>query len=374
MMAPGSGGKPPCQECKFGGLTKRKSARRTLVFLHPLTPARSAANRIVRPWWHDDGPGGAVLARTAREPRENQQAIDVAAEYRPGSRFWDFLAYDARVRARARAHMRITRENARTIEPHPFILKIEWFIGSGVVLARFSPEPEIVPLAQPPLAPPSMSIMDGYWACAVSSGARSGLIRGRAAGAAAKTFGDRAAGRPARGRGENDGFPPFSGGADGDVATADVATGSAGRRNPPIRASRRLIANLTTGRGTWRCSMPAGPAGSARGAPIGAEGGRPPQPRRPVTSSFAAAFFAYRFRDAGADLLIEAKGVHGERAPSPIGQTGPGVRVDFPLAGKRWNAGMAGGLESAGHRRAGHASAAQSDVNHRGRMADRRAW
>lgn len=106
-----------------------------------LTPARGGAKRLAARLGGASGSGGAVLARTAIEPSQNQQTIDNARFVARFSRFYAVASRDARagVCAITRAYTRVTIH--RTIEPLAIVYVMQWVNGSVTVLWRFSPEP-----------------------------------------------------------------------------------------------------------------------------------------------------------------------------------------------------------------------------------------
>lgn len=110
-------------------------------FFLSLTPARWGANRLARQFLAPIRARGAVLDRTALEPFQNRQVIEIIGQFSRFSRF--SRARVLHVRGRARMRLRVCGEfgNHRTIEPNEYSYIYQLVSGSVAVLVRFCLEP-----------------------------------------------------------------------------------------------------------------------------------------------------------------------------------------------------------------------------------------
>ena len=280
----------------------------TLVFA-PCTPARSVAVKMDRQCLGRDRAWGAVLARTGREPRQNQQVTEITGQLRPVLRFWGIASRDVRARACARTPAHHARGELRTTEPHLIIHKYHRVSGSVAVLARFWPEPAMHCTPQTRRKPSfSIKICGGY-----SISARSCLpimpIRGQKDGRGAKSFGagnaagaaiglgglvevgqlGRAIGvvdQGARATGKNGGFLRVSEGRSGRVGTAMLERAVQSGGNAWLVEARQQLGRLTAGApgAADRRGLVAAGAVQAGGVP-------PPSPRAQILRPLAHAIF-----------------------------------------------------------------------------------
>lgn len=331
----------------------------TLVFA-PCTPARSVAVKMDRQCLGRDRARGAVLARTGREPRQNQQTTEIAGQLRPVLRFWGVASRDVRARAYARTPAHHAREKLRTTEPHLNIYIDHGVSGSVAVLARFWSEPVVQGTPQTRRKPSfSIKIGDGY-----SISPRSCLpilpIRGQEDGRGAKSFGaGNAAGaaigaaglvkvgqlgasigavdQGARASGKNGGFLRVCAGRLGRVGTAMLERGAQIGGNARFAERRQQLGRLTAGAalGADRLAMVAAEVAQAGGV-------APPSPRGLILRPFAPAFFPIsietHFDDCPAasrqprQVLRGRSGSGENAAPSePCPDTGRGFLANWGL-------------------------------------------
>jgi hypothetical protein len=258
------------------------------------TPARLMARMMDRQCPVRNGSGGVVLVRTASEPRQNRQYLEIITQSCPVLGFSEIASRDAHARAYTGAHAHGVRLKLRTTEPQCIITYYHRVSSSEAVLRRFWSEPALARSSQSRRKPPFLNKIGGGYGCSADLQVRSWLVRGRREGRAVKTFGLRDPGgaigsagscsRPVdqarAGQGGNGGFARVSGWALGHVGTGMLERSVERRGKRPFLARRRQLSGLT--------GRPGQGVGGRRSA---GRGGRPPIARRPFPSPFAPAIF-----------------------------------------------------------------------------------
>jgi hypothetical protein len=159
----------------FASLTRSSWSRWHGLLFVPLTPARWLAYKLAGKFSASIGSGGAVLARTVQNQRQNLQTIDIPTFFRSVLRFWVFASRYTCVRVHARPCAYGNRRNPRTSEPHQFIVINHRVIGSSTGSVRFQPEPALSTMADGDGFLPVLRLIAGINGARCAS---SGLLRG----------------------------------------------------------------------------------------------------------------------------------------------------------------------------------------------------
>ena len=175
-----------------------------------LTQTRWDAKRVAASLCGGSGSGGAVLHRTAAEPLQNRQPLEIITNFSRFSRFYATASRDARAPVCVQPRVHVLGVIHRTIEPLGFMYNNQCYSGSMAVLRRFWSEPGLAgALDWRGSAAWSNKLAGGYrapMAGRVPVKASSTVLVGRAA----QSFGDfgrgLVGGRTIRGRGGRPGW------------------------------------------------------------------------------------------------------------------------------------------------------------------------
>ena len=340
-----------------------------------LTPARWRAKRVAASLCAASGSGGAVPARTATEPPQNRQPLEIISDCLRFSRFYAGASRNACAPTCVHPCVYARGSIHRTIEPLANVYRLEGVSGSVAVLCRFWSEPMASASAKRRgSAPLPNKLAGGYRgalgglvpieACraillsgvaqsfgvlvgARPSGAR-GLVAGRVDRAA-----DQGEGLEVGPRGGNGGNLPLLGCLAGRVGRV-MLEGSALRPGlEPLRATWPLPVRLMRG-------QQAGGGRAACRAP-------PSPPSRPARSTSPLALAAGRVSiglPARAQARCRMSGT--ERVGAKVG--GPGMGRGVPRRAKAAMQRRVGvqalGLEGREPRENGHDIGGQRHVNH----------
>lgn len=231
--------------------------RPPLSFFASLTPARWDAMSLAAQFSGPVGPGGAVLARTAQNQRQNRQATDIAALSPLVLWFQRFASRDARPCIRVSACAYVCARNARTSEPAIIIYVNQMDSGSRAGSARFSPEPVLRRAGRPHGFPPISNILIGRYALAALDRSSRGLMRS-GGGESFGVFGlgastDRARRPSSTRRARNGGNASVFGGVSSVVGTLSLERRAQSRRNARFFEADRLPSGKA--RGTPPCPL-----------------------------------------------------------------------------------------------------------------------
>lgn len=269
-----------------GGTTGAAASRRCLVSCL-LTPTRGDAIRLAASLSGAIGPGCAVLIRTAAEPSQNRQAIEIARFAVRFSWFYAVASRDARAPVCVCTRACTLWSTHRTIEPVSFMYVNQLVSGSLAVLTWFRAEPAMpsgaVGLGSARIA----DKLDGRYrrvllgpvsieACSTLAEGGWRKVLAFRAGRAWPQSADRARGAGLSGRaggwGGNGGILRFSRGRPERVGRVMLEGMGERRGNQPFQRDRRLPVRLAR-----RSSTRRGGEG-APGRPPHAPSGEPPCP------------------------------------------------------------------------------------------------
>lgn len=157
-------------------LTRLNSSHRSPCFFVLLTPARWQANRMAGQISASFGSGGAVLARTVQNHRQNQQHIEIIAQSLAVLKFCAFASRHTCVRVHVRLCAYVCVRNSRTSEPHQYIVINHIDISSGLGSVWFWSEPVLLAAVERrAIAPVSIKQVGRY----ASPSACRGLLHAR---------------------------------------------------------------------------------------------------------------------------------------------------------------------------------------------------